>query len=414
VEAGRFGTYHVLFVSVFSRYVVLAGLLALLFAVSACSGGTGSGGGEENREEPAEQVVQERERETNPLEELLEREEADGGVGRRLDLGDVSLRLFDVRSEDVVYFAPGPGAGVGAQDSESGEFVAVDFVAQNDSVDPVTVRPEVLLEDDSGATHRRADSIVAPNLINGEMELRPGQKRASTLFFGVPNGTVPERLAVRISGEEARFDLLDGERDRIPADDYLRVYHLYFAQQAYEEAYEMYDPTTTQGITLGDWQTFYEPLWGNRFIGLDSLTRIFVTGNEAEFEMDRTFYDDDGDPVADPTLNAPVLQSMTRTDGTWTLVMGADLAADIAAEVPDFALPTEEPEQTAPETTTEETTEPETTAPEETRPETTTSLQADYNCADFQTQEEAQLYLVPGDPYILDPDGDGLACPFLP
>lgn len=38
----------------------------------------------------------------------------------------------------------------------------------------------------------------------------------------------------------------------------------------------------------------------------------------------------------------------------------------------------------------------------------------DYDCADFETQEEAQEYLLPGDPYNLDGDDDGIACEDLP
>ena len=38
----------------------------------------------------------------------------------------------------------------------------------------------------------------------------------------------------------------------------------------------------------------------------------------------------------------------------------------------------------------------------------------DYDCTDFQSQEEAQLYLAPGDPYGLDEDNNGLACEDLP
>jgi hypothetical protein len=38
----------------------------------------------------------------------------------------------------------------------------------------------------------------------------------------------------------------------------------------------------------------------------------------------------------------------------------------------------------------------------------------DYDCSDFATQEEAQEYLLPGDPYGLDGDGDGVACEDLP
>ncbi len=38
----------------------------------------------------------------------------------------------------------------------------------------------------------------------------------------------------------------------------------------------------------------------------------------------------------------------------------------------------------------------------------------DYNCSDFQTQEQAQAKLLPGDPYGLDGDHDGIACENLP
>jgi len=38
----------------------------------------------------------------------------------------------------------------------------------------------------------------------------------------------------------------------------------------------------------------------------------------------------------------------------------------------------------------------------------------DYDCSDFATQEEAQEYLLPGDPYRLDADNDGIACEDLP
>lgn len=38
----------------------------------------------------------------------------------------------------------------------------------------------------------------------------------------------------------------------------------------------------------------------------------------------------------------------------------------------------------------------------------------DYDCADFANQAEAQEYLLPGDPYRLDGDDDGIACEDLP
>ena len=34
----------------------------------------------------------------------------------------------------------------------------------------------------------------------------------------------------------------------------------------------------------------------------------------------------------------------------------------------------------------------------------------DYNCSDFANQAEAQAHLLPGDPYGLDGDNDGVAC----
>ena len=37
-----------------------------------------------------------------------------------------------------------------------------------------------------------------------------------------------------------------------------------------------------------------------------------------------------------------------------------------------------------------------------------------YDCSDFDTQEEAQAQLLPGDPYGLDGDNDGMACDTLP
>jgi hypothetical protein len=42
------------------------------------------------------------------------------------------------------------------------------------------------------------------------------------------------------------------------------------------------------------------------------------------------------------------------------------------------------------------------------------AMAIDYDCADFATQEEAQEYLLPGDPYNLDGDDDGIACEDLP
>jgi excalibur calcium-binding domain-containing protein len=42
------------------------------------------------------------------------------------------------------------------------------------------------------------------------------------------------------------------------------------------------------------------------------------------------------------------------------------------------------------------------------------TAQVDYDCSDFTTQAEAEEYLLPGDPYGLDGDNDGIACEDLP
>jgi hypothetical protein len=41
---------------------------------------------------------------------------------------------------------------------------------------------------------------------------------------------------------------------------------------------------------------------------------------------------------------------------------------------------------------------------------TASAHRRDYDCSDFATQAEAEEYLLPGDPYNLDADGDGIAC----
>lgn len=53
-------------------------------------------------------------------------------------------------------------------------------------------------------------------------------------------------------------------------------------------------------------------------------------------------------------------------------------------------------------------------APAAATPTTTTAPARDYDCSDFQYQQDAQAYLLPGDPYGLDADHDGVACQTLP
>ena len=161
--------------------MVLAGLLALLVAAPACGGSSETGEGREgdgagSREGPA--IAQDGE--GDPLERVLDTREAEGGVGERVEVGKVSLRPFDVRTEDVVHYAPGPGRPVGEEDSPSGEFVAVDFVAQNDSGSTLRIRPQAVLEDDSGERHRRESPSTTSK--------PAGVRRAETAS---PSRTVP-------------------------------------------------------------------------------------------------------------------------------------------------------------------------------------------------------------------------------
>jgi Excalibur calcium-binding domain len=95
--------------------------------------------------------------------------------------------------------------------------------------------------------------------------------------------------------------------------------------------------------------------------------------------------------------------------------MRDDLVFDIIAVIgPDE---TPEPEATEPEKTAPERTQPPSTVLETTEQTEATGSAAparDYECDDFESQEEAQLYLAPGDPYRLDEDGNGVACETLP
>jgi hypothetical protein len=341
--------------------------------------------------------------------------ETDGGIGNGIEVGNLRFRIFAVRAKDRVYAISEPGKRPVTQGNTSNEYIAIDYLAKNISGSPMTTRAKATLLDDQGNSYRRDKSIEPPSGGTDGMELGTAQTKASTMFFEVPNGIIPATLEIETSGGEASFDLLERDMEEVPPEDYLRVYHLYFNQQAYEEAYEMFDPASVQNITLGEWLSFFEPLWGKRYVSLDNLTLLSETSGQAVFQMTRTFYDADGDIVADPEINPSVTQEMVEVDGEWKLVMRDDLVFDITAvigpdETPDPKAP--EPEKTAPERTQPPSTVPKTTEPTEA---TRSAAPArDYDCDDFESQEEAQLYLAPRDPYGLDEDGNGVACETLP
>jgi hypothetical protein len=341
--------------------------------------------------------------------------ETDGGIGDGVEAGNLRFRIFEVRAEDRVHVMSEPGKRPVTQGNTSSEYMAIDYLAKNISGSPMTTGAKATLLDDQGNSYRQDKSIEPPSGGTDGMELGTAQTKASTMFFEVPNGIIPATLEIEASGGEARFDLLKRDMQSVPPEDYLRVYHLYFNEQAYEEAYEMFDPASVQNITLGEWLTFYEPLWGKRYVSLDNLTLLSESSGQAVFQMTRTFYDEDGDIVADPEINPSVTQEMVEVDGEWKLVMRDDLVSDIIAVIgPDE---TPEPKAPAPEKTSPERTKPPSTVPEATEPSEATRSAAparDYDCDDFESQEEAQLYLAPGDPYGLDEDGNGVACETLP
>jgi hypothetical protein len=341
--------------------------------------------------------------------------ETDGEIGDGVEAENVRFRIFEVRAKDRIYAMSGPGKRPVTRGSISNEYVAIDYLTKNISGSPLTARAKATLLDDQGTSYRQDKSIEPPSGGTDGMELGTDQTKASTIFFEVPNGIIPETLEIEASGDEARFDLLERDMEGVPPEDYLRVYHLYFNERAYEEAYEMFDPASVQNITLGEWLSFYEPLWGNRYVSLDNLTPLSESSGRAIFQMTRTFFDADGDVVADPEINPSVTQEMVEVDGEWKLVMRDDLVSDIIAVLGPEE--TSEPKAPEPEKKAPERTQPPSTVPDTTEPSEATRSAApvrDYDCDDFESQDEAQLYLVPGDPYGLDEDGNGVACETLP
>jgi hypothetical protein len=381
-------------------------LLAALLVSSACSSADEKGG-------EGDVIAGASEQRTTDLAPT--QVEAEGGIGDRVEAGDLRFRIFEVRAKDRIYAMSGPGKNPVTRGNISSEYVAIDYLAKNISGSPLTTRAKATLLDDQGNSYWQDKSIEPPSGGTDGMELGTAQTKASTIFFEVPNGIIPATLQIKASDDEVRFDLLERDMQRVSPEDYLRVYHLYFNERAYEEAYEMFDPASVQNITLGEWMAFYEPLWGKRYVSLDNLTPISEGSGRAVYQMTRTFYDADGDIVADPEINPSVTQEMVEVDGEWKLVMRDDLVSDIIAVIgPDE---TPEPKAPEPEQKASERTQPPSTVPETTELSEATRTVAparDYDCDDFESQEEAQLYLVPGDPYRLDEDGNGLACETLP
>jgi hypothetical protein len=384
--------------------LMLAVFVAAMVVAPACSS---AGGG---KDEGGDVIAgASRQRSPEPETKRVAQTEPDGAIGDRVRAGDLSYSVFEVRPKDRIYAMSKPGAAPVTRGDIDSEYVAIDYLTKNVSGSPLTTGADAKLIDDKGNSYKEDDTIEPPSGGTDGMELGTAQTRASTMFFEVPNGIVPETLVIETRRGRARIDLFERNADKVPPEDYLRVYHLYLNEKAYEEAYEMYDPSSVHDITLGEWLSFWEPKWGKQYVTLDSITPLYSSTGQEIFRMTRTLYDRDGDIAADPEIDPSATQEMTGADGQWKLLMGDDLASDVIAVIGPDKPP-------IPETTDHETTRPETTSTESTTPESTSSeapVDA-YDCTDFQTQDEAQLYLTPGDPYGLDEDGNGLACEDLP
>jgi len=64
--------------------------------------------------------------------------EPDGGIGDRVLAGDLSFRIFDVRSRDRVYAMSKPGAAPKTRGDIESEYVAIDYLTENVSGSPLT------------------------------------------------------------------------------------------------------------------------------------------------------------------------------------------------------------------------------------------------------------------------------------
>lgn len=246
------------------KCLVLAGVLLLVVVSMACSSEEIP---QQERESLSETTSAPKSREDTEPSTSLETTQQDAksesvSLGEAAKMGDFSVRIFDVRSEATVYYISGPGVIPESRNNSSGEYVAVDYVAENRSDGPMLADTEATLRDADGTDYAQEGSIVVQSGETGGMELEPGEKRASTMFFEVSSGTSSELLMLKAFGEKVQIDLTQNARSSIPPEDYLHVYHVYFNERAYEEIYDMFDPSSTQGITLGDWLTYFDPIWG--------------------------------------------------------------------------------------------------------------------------------------------------------
>ena len=91
-----------------------------------------------------------------------EQQMSDVEIGEEIDFDEFSVRIFKVRSEPTVEYISAPGAEPATRDNPAGEYVAIDYVAENTSDSLAFTRAEATLEDAQGDRYELAGSIEPP------------------------------------------------------------------------------------------------------------------------------------------------------------------------------------------------------------------------------------------------------------
>lgn len=143
-----------------SKSLVLVVLLVLCALGMACSSEERSQRNREDRpasEEREGRAPEQQETVVGPRKTRAQQEAI--GLGEVAEVGSLRVRAFAVRSENTVYYMAGPGEPAASRDSLSGEYIAIDYVAENASGSPLTTHLEARLEDAQVFTESRSSSV---------------------------------------------------------------------------------------------------------------------------------------------------------------------------------------------------------------------------------------------------------------
>ena len=174
------------------KYLIGLALVVILLGGAACSGE--DQGAQPQRGEPVGGTKATTEKRQGTAGTAIEAtgtrvEEQAVGVGGVVVVGDLSFRVFDVRSEAAPSFVPAPGEGPVSLSSPEVGHVAVDFVAENTTSSAIADGFPAELVDALGNSHPQnalaeawpvesEDDMVEPS--EADVEFDPGEKKAST------------------------------------------------------------------------------------------------------------------------------------------------------------------------------------------------------------------------------------------